>query len=484
MSTAETSTALRILVIDDEPAVLRTVADYLESRGHHVHTSETGKEGILVLEQEIIDIVITDVRMPGIDGFQVMKEVKRRSPDTEVILITAFGDVEGAVRAMREGAFDFFTKPVKMRDLAAALRRTVRFQELKRENIQYRNRLNRIEADVKQQYGLGAIIGDSPGIEQARNLVREVCNTDTTTVMICGETGTGKELFARAIHLGSSRSEGPFVAVNCSAIPQTLMESEFFGHEKGAFTDARRTRIGHFEAADRGTLFLDEIGDMHPHMQTQLLRALEERQVRRLGGNRDIPVDVRIVSATNLDLPGKISEGSFREDLFYRLNTFTINIPPLRERPEDVLLLANHFLILYSTEMRKAVNGYTPAATDLLLKHSYQGNIRELRNIVERAVILCKGELVNPDHLDFRETSEVVSRTVTDNLPFREAAVSENLDMTDVTDLDLSNLERAAVEEALRRCEGNQVHAAKLLGVSRYLLRRRMAQYGILSRAK
>ncbi len=491
---SDTPISMTILLIDDEPAILRTIRDHLNARGHRVHTAEGGAQGMDILRREAMDIVITDIRMSGMDGFEVLREVRRASPGTEVIMVTAHGDIDNAVRAMREGAFDFFTKPVKLREITASLERTARFHTLRAEKDRYRERLNRIGAQGRQRYGLSAIIGESPAIRVVKDLIRQVCQTENTTVLIGGETGTGKELVARAIHYESARAEGPFVAVNCTAIPESLVESEFYGHVKGAFTDAREDRAGYFEQADGGTLFLDEIGDMGLTMQSRLLRTLEERQVRRVGGSKEIPVDVRVVSATNRDLRQAVSEGKFREDLYYRLNTFTIRVPPLRERTEDILPLAQHVLARCSREMRKPIEGLTPEAAALLQTHPFPGNVRELRNIIECAVILCKAGRVSPEDLRLEPHPGLPGDLSAGVQRGKEQAVRAEplasayrgpadppgaFSMADVENLSLPTLEKTAIQEALRRCDGNQFQAAKLLDISRYTLRRRMAHYNL-----
>jgi len=468
MSEPDARVEMAVLVIDDDPAVLRSIAHFLADRGHRVSQAQSGPAGLEILERDPIDMVITDVKMPGMDGFEVLREVRRISPGTEVIMVTAFGDIENAVRAMREGAFDFFPKPIKMQDLHAALQRTVRFQALRREKDRYRERLDRLGTEARQRYGLSAITGKSPTIQKVRDLIEQVCQTDATSVLVCGETGTGKELVARAIHYESVRTGGPFVAVDCSAIPDSLVESEFYGHVKGAFTDARQHRQGHFVQADGGTLFLDEIGDMDMAAQAKLLRTLEERRIRPVGGSKEIPVDVRVVSATNRDLPEAVSRGAFREDLYYRLNAFTIQIPALRERPEDILPLAEHFLQRYVREMRKPVGEFTPEAASLLEAHPFPGNVRELRNLVERAVILSQTDRVTPDNLEFDRS-------------LHHTYLQHLISKVQTPDLNLAAIEKAVIRQALLRCGGNQVHAAELLGISRDALRRRMALYGLMN---
>lgn len=479
MPASDIQIALHVLLIDDEPAILRTLGNHLKARGHRVYTAGGGQEGVEILRREVMDIVVVDVKMPGMDGFDVLKEVRRNWPGVEVIMVTAYGDIDTAVRAMREGAFDFFAKPVKLQELVASLQRTERFHALRRENRRYRDHLDRLGTEAKKSYGLSAIIGQSPASQNVRKLIEQVCQTDATTVLVCGETGTGKELVARAIHTESARSRGPFVAVDCSAIPHSLMESEFYGHEKGAFTDARNSRKGHFELADGGSLFLDEIGDMDLAMQGRLLRTLEERTLRRVGGANELPVDIRVISATNRDLPEAVLQGTFRKDLYYRLNAFTIWAPPLRERPEDILPLAHHFLHHYAQEMRKPVDGFTPEAAEGLEAHLFPGNVRELRNMIERAVILCSadrvalGDLYLPSGMPEGLTPDGRSHAGAGQTPADAVAPAMK------EDLNLAEVESTLIQEALRRSDGNQVQAANLLGISRTALRRRMARYGI-----
>jgi DNA-binding NtrC family response regulator len=448
--------------------VLRTLSEYLRRRNHRVHSLERATEALGILDTEAIDIVITDVKMPDMDGYEVLREVKRTSPDTEVIMITAFGDIAGAVNAMRQGAFDFFSKPLDVQALDAALRRTVRFQALRRERDRAQERLDQIGVVGRQRYGLSAIIGHSTGIQEVRDLIDQVSRTDATTCLVLGETGTGKELVARAIHYESARSAGPFVAVDCSAIPPSLIESELFGHVEGAFTGAREDRRGQIEMADGGTLFLDEIGDMELSMQVRLLRTLEERRLRPVGSTKEIEVDVRVVSATNQNLAEAVSAGRFREDLYYRINAFTIEVPPLRERQEDILPLAETYLCRYAQEMRKPIAGLALEVIAMLQAHSFPGNVRELRNLVERAAILCAAEFVEPADLRFDSGTPDAASGPDGRLGRSPAAGG--------SELNLAAVEEACVREALDRAGGSKAAAARLLGISRDAIRRRMAK--------
>jgi len=461
MSKSADAGSLKVIVIDDEPTILRTIAEFLRDQGHEVQAFGEGASALAHVEREPVDIVVSDIKMPGIDGFQVLEQVKLLSPQTEIILVTGHGDIDGAVRALRSGAFDFFTKPIDLRDLMFSLERTSRFHSLRREKDRYKESLSRITHQTQARYGLDQIIGEEPGISKVKDLIRTLQETESTTVMIVGESGTGKELVARAIHYGGRRADAPFVSVNCTAIPESLIESELYGHEKGAFTDAKENRKGQFELADGGTLFLDEIADMSLSAQAKVLRTIEEREVRRVGGSAQIPIDVRIISATNRDLRGAIGDGVFREDLYYRLNTFVVRVPPLRERPDDIELLVAAFVRQYSQEMRKEVEGFSAEALEMLMGLSFRGNVRELRNLVERAVILCKGGLITPGDLTM------------------EPEPHARLRASAFGDLDLSTMEKELIAEALRRTAGNQVRAAELLGISRDSLRRRLALHGM-----
>ncbi len=469
----DTKTCLSILVVDDDEGVRRTVSNYLRARKHNVLLASRGEEALQALDGQVVDLVITDLKMPGMSGLEVLAEVKQRSHATEVIVITAYGDIESAVTAIKDGASDFLRKPVKVEELDAAISRTARVQQLQRQNERFRERLSQVDSEARARYGLHAIVGESDAIREVKRQITRIAETDDTTVLITGETGTGKELVAHAVHVESRRSEGPFVAVDCSAIPGNLIEAEFYGHEKGAYTDAKGARKGHFERADGGTLFLDEIGDMPLEMQVKLLRTLESRRIRRLGGDSELPVDVRVVSATHHDLSSLVTEGRFREDLVYRLNTFSIHIPPLRDRPDDILPVADYFLPLYSHRLRKNLTSFDSEAASLLRSHPFPGNIRELRNLVERAVILCETEKICVSDLRFG------SGTTDVDIHAEDPPGNSAIQSSDSSDMNLNSLERDTIQKALRLTDGNREQASQILGISRHALRRRMKAHSL-----
>jgi two-component system response regulator AtoC len=446
--------ALRILLIDDEPEILATVGALLRRLGYDVATAVDGSEGLARFDREGADIIVSDVMMPGVDGLGLLRGLRERGADVEVILITGVGTMDTAVEALREGAFDFFTKPVRIAELTAALERTRRYQQLRRERDRLQSRLDSLDG------GLGAIVGSSPAMAGVMELVDRVAQAERTTVLVTGESGTGKELVARAIHDRSRRAGQPFISLNCTAVPDALFESELFGHEKGAFTDADARKPGMFELGEGGTLFLDEIADMSGASQGKILRVLEERRLRRVGGVREIPVDVRLVAATNRDLEGMQRDGDFRQDLYFRLKVFTVHLPPLRERGDDVLHLAEHFLAQYADEFRKDVVGLDDDARQLLLGYAFPGNVRELRNLIERAVILADGDRLTP--AEFADLAEPTA-----------AAPSP------ATSLDLAQLEESAIRAAFERAGGNQGQTARLLGIGVDALRYRLRKYGL-----
>lgn len=471
---------MHILLVDDDADVRTSIYNFLTVRQHDVTQAENGKDALSKIEQNRFDIVITDIKMPGADGYQILRDIKQKIPETEVIMMTGFGDIDMAVNAMKDGAFDFFTKPVKMQELSAAIERTERFHTLRKERDHAQAQLQRISAQAHQQYGLSALIGQSTIFQTVKEAIEQICQTENTSVLLTGETGTGKEGIARAIHYESNRASGPFVAVDCTAIPENLFESVFYGHEKGAFTDARETRQGYFEQAHNGTLFLDEIGDMPSDMQVRLLRTLEERQIRRVGSNKEIDVNVRIISATNQNLSDAISQGRFRQELYHRINTFVIHAPPLRDRLGDIQILAQHFLTHYAREMRKTILGFSEAAQHQLNTYTFPGNVRELKNTIERAVILCKTDHITPNDLQFTNITPMQPlQDAPQENPSSQQTLAQALQNLSDEHINLATVEVTIIREALRRCQDNRGDAADLLGLSRFALRRRMTLYNI-----
>ena len=443
-----------ILIIDDDTSLRRVLEYNLQEEGYRVLAAGDGAEGLALFDGEHPDLVITDLKMPGVSGFQVLAAVKERSPQTPVMVITAFGAVETAVEAMKLGAYDYITKPFNRDELRLTVRKALELLGLAEEN-------RRLKEELSERAEFRNIIGISRGMEEVFSVVRKVADTEAT-VLITGESGTGKELVARAIHSLSARRTHPFVAINCAAIPRELLESELFGHVKGAFTGAVRDKEGKFQTAERGTLFLDEVGELPVELQPKLLRALQEREVAPVGGGSPRKLDVRVVAATNSDLEEAIAAGAFREDLYYRLAVIPIHLPPLRERPEDVPLLVRHFAAKHGAP---AV-GFAPDAMAALQKHAWPGNVRELENTVERLLILRGGDLITLAELPDKvrgAARDRGGRVV--NLPPEGYS--------------LEQLEREVVIEALERCDWNQAAAARFLRIPRHTLIYRMEKYSI-----
>jgi DNA-binding NtrC family response regulator len=446
----------KILLVDDDRELCTLTGKRLQKLGYDVTTSFNGSEALDELSKTPFEVVLTDVDMPGMDGIELTKRIVETRPNTSVIIVTFHGNVETAVSAIRAGAFDFITKPFEMAPLDIALKRAVEHTRLREEVRALRNAVERTERYEE-------LVGESAAIQKVCDLVTRAARTDVT-VLITGESGTGKELVARALHRRSRRQEGPFVAINCSALPETLLESELFGHAKGAFTDAKSSREGLFAQANGGTLFLDEIGEMPVGLQAKILRALEERAVRPVGGNQEVKFDVRIVSATNRDLPAAVESKIFREDLYYRLNVIQINLPALRDRGRDVLLLAQGFVRAFAGEMDREVTGITPAAAGKLLAYSWPGNVRELKNCIERAVALTTTEQLTvedlPEHIQAYKASHVL---VTGG---HEA---------DLVSLEV--MERRYIESVMAMVDGNKTKASRILGIDRKSLYRKLERF-------
>jgi len=443
----------RILIIDDEPLMRISISDALKGDGCQVFETASGREGIALAKDGGFDIVITDLRLPDVDGIEVLKSCKRLSPDTFVILITAYGAVETAVEAMKYGAYDYITKPFSMDELLLMIKRILRVKDLERENIM-------LKEQVEGRYNFSGIIGGSEKMNEIFEMIKVISQTDST-VLILGESGTGKELVANAVHTTSPRRDEPYIKVSCAAIPETLLEAELFGYEKGAYTGAVKQKKGRFELANKGTIFLDEIGELTPAIQVKLLRVLQEKEFDRLGGTETISVDVRIICATQRDLKKEVHKGTFREDLYYRLNVVPVTLPPLRERKGDIVMLANHFLGYYSSLYKKNVKSFSADALELLLKHPFPGNVRELEHAVERAVVMGKSDEVQPWDLP----DEISGANLSDCLKaFHNGNSYEHLTKA------MKDFERRYIAKVLEETKGNKTMAAKLLGVSRKTL--------------
>jgi len=448
---------LNILIVEDEKSQREMLSGFLSKEGHAVREAENGEQAVAAVREGTFDLLLLDYKMPGMNGLEVLKEVKQINPDIDVIMMTAFGTIETAVRAMKAGAADYITKPVDLDELLLHLNRLSERRVLLRENEILRQELRDKGVTADQ------IISRSTEMEHLVNMAGRIASS-RATILIQGESGTGKELLARLVHQLSPRSDRPMIAVNCGAIPETLLEAELFGHEKGAFTGAAGRRIGRFEEADGSTLFLDEVGELTPSVQVKLLRFLQEREFQRLGGNQTIRADVRVISATNRDLELKVREGAFREDLYYRLNVVVMSIPPLRERKADIPLLVDYFLKRYARDNGKAIDGLSREAKDLILKYDYPGNVRELENIIERAVVIARGRIITVDDLPFRDRSKPA-----------EAKGPEGQAMKNA----MEALERRLVEEAMQETQGNQSRAADLLGISERMLRYKLKKYSL-----
>ena len=458
----------RVLVVDDDPAVREMLVLLLARAGYEVDEAQSGEQALERLAERPVDVVLCDVRMPGMGGLALVDALAERAPDLTVVVMSAFGSVELALDAMRRGAYDYLEKPFRPDEVVLTLRKAEERERLRRENASLRERVAELEAASTER--LGAMVVASDAMRKVAALVRKVARFDTT-VLVLGESGVGKELVSRAIHEASGRAEGPFVAVNCGAIPEALLESELFGHARGAFTDARSDRAGLFEAAHGGTLLLDEIGELPLALQVKLLRVLQEGEIRRVGETRPRAVDVRVVAATSRDLAAMAEDGEFRRDLLYRLDVMTIRIPPLRERVEEIGPLVAHFLDRLNRRLGTAVEGVSEAALRRLCGYPFPGNVRELENVLEHAVVMADGPILEPEHLPERV------------LGFEGA--SERGFSLRFSDDDLSvkraqrTLERAFIERALERTGGNRTHAARLLDLSHRALLYKMKAFGL-----
>jgi len=437
-----------LLIVDDEKSLRDSLRMLLQDT-YNLVFAVTGKEAIRGIKKACPDLVLLDIRLPEIDGLEVLSQIKSMEPDLEVIMITAMNTVGSAVEAMKRGAYDYLTKPFDIEAVTAIIAKALDARRLKKENIF-------LKGEIERKYQFEKIVGRSPAMKEIFNLIGQVARSDST-VLIYGESGTGKELVARAIHNLSERGLKLFVPVNCAAIPEQLLESELFGHERGAFTGAFERKLGKFEIAEGGTLFLDEIASLPLTMQSKLLRVLQEREIERVGGVKTVPIDVRIISATNTDLKSAVAEDKFRKDLFFRLNIIPIEIPPLRERREDIPLLLEHFLGIYNREFGKKIRGFSREALEVLKNYSWPGNVRELQNLVERLAVLTKSAGIGMEHLPqdllAPEQKEVSSEII--DLPFKEAQ---------------KKFEAAFIRKAIEKAGGRKTKAAKILGIHRNTL--------------
>jgi two-component system response regulator AtoC len=450
---------MRLLVVDDEPALRRTLSQILAAEGYDVATASDGEDALAHLAEREADIVLCDLRMPRVDGLTMVERYAARGGRGLVIAMSAYGDVETAIAAMQKGAYDYIPKPFRADEVILAVRKAAEREQLRR-------RVQSLEAELTALRSAGDLVGRSRLLQAAIAVAHKVARHDST-VLITGESGTGKELIARLIHRASPRAEQPFVAVNCAAIPETLLESELFGHAKGAFTGAAAEKVGLFEDAHGGTLLLDEIGDVPLSLQVKLLRALQEGEVRRVGANASRTVDVRVIASTNRDLAADLVEGRFRSDLYYRLNVVPIRLPALRERPEDIPELAAHFLRRFAERLRLEPAGFSPAALRQLSAHHWPGNVRELENAVEQALVLSSGELIEPAHLPDSVRGETPTITPADSAG--DLSIKRQRE----------SLERTLIRRALERTRGNRTRAAQLLELSHRALLYKIREYGL-----
>ncbi len=456
---------MNILVVDDEKLIRWSLKERLTREGYSVTEAEDGRSTAAALDREAPDLVLLDMRLPDTDGLTILRGVQERYPELPVIVITAYSTVDTAVEAMKLGAYDYVAKPFNMDELAITVKRALEASGLRRE-VQEHVR------EQKARFGLHNLVGRAKSMQEIIGLVRKVCRSEASTILIRGESGTGKDVIAKALHYESSRADKPFMNITCTALQDTLLESELFGHEKGSFTDAKAMKKGLFELANGGTVFLDEIGDMSPTLQSKLLRALEERAFRRIGGVQEIKIDVRVIAATNRNLEKAIEEKRFREDLYYRLNIITIDVPPLRDRREDIPAIVDHFLKHFAKEFRKETRDISGEAMQKLVAHDWPGNVRELKNVIERAVLLGSGAVIAAEDISPGRTAAPPAEKGKQLLSLPQKG------------LNLDELEKDLVIQALERTGRNQTKAGELLGMTRDQIHYRMEKYGLLKVAE
>jgi two-component system, NtrC family, response regulator AtoC len=444
----------RILIVDDEEQMRDLLVKVLEKHGYQVAVCGNGTEALAFLEKEPMDLVVTDVRMPGMSGMEALRAIKELNPEIVVLIMTAFGSIDQAVQAVKDGAYDYINKPFKIDEMLLTIEKALEERRLRHE-------VTTLRQELRTRYRFENLIGKSRAMQDVFSLIEQVAGS-RSTVMIYGKSGTGKELVAKAVHYNSPRVSKAFVAVNCAAIPSELLESELFGHEKGSFTGAVATKIGKFELATGGSLFLDEVGSMRLDLQAKILRALQEREIERVGGTRTIKIDVRVIAATNRELKKAVDDGTFREDLYYRLNVVPITLPDLKDRQEDIPLLANHFVQKFSQESNPNIHEISKEAMATLLSHSWPGNVRELENVIERAVTLGRGPAIQPA-----------------DLPPHLAGGADPLERALAKEATLEDLERDYISVILRRTKGHQIRAASILGIDRRTLYRKIRRYNL-----
>ena len=443
-----------LLIIDDEPLLLKSLGKAMTKEGYDVLMAPNAKEGFLTYEREVPDMVLLDLGLPDMSGLSLLKEMKKVKNDSIFIMMTGQGGVKEAVEAIKLGAMDYLCKPLELEELKAVMGR---FSEVWKLKVEVRALHNY----NKDKFSFSRIIRKSPKMEAVCRATQDISQSSSSTILILGESGTGKGMLASAIHYNSARKDGPFVQINCATLVETLLESELFGHEKGAFTGAIKRKPGKFELADKGTIFLDEIGEISPALQAKLLKVIEEKEFERIGGTQSIKVDIRLVAATNRDLEAGVKEGTFREDLYYRLNVFPINMPPLRERKDDIHFLSMHFLEQYNNEFAKKIKGFSVETLAFMENHEWSGNVRELKNFVERSVLLAKGEMIDVDMSDVKLTKNSES-----------ASPSDIIEVEDSPIIPLSDFIYRYISRSLEKTGGNKSEAAKQLGITRQRLKR------------
>ncbi|MFC1549591.1 sigma-54-dependent transcriptional regulator [Nitrospirota bacterium] len=453
----------RILIIDDEKLLRWSLEQNLTKEGYSVMTAEKGLEGLNMFKEDMPDLTLLDIHLPDVSGITVLEGIKEINPGALVLMITAFGDIQTAVKTIKLGAYDFLEKPFNMEKLKIVVAKALETASLRKEVSQFRENLS-------SKYGFSSIIGESESMNKVFEVITKIARSDATTIFVNGESGTGKDMIAKVIHYQSARADKPFMEINCTALPDTLVESELFGHEKGAFTDAKAMKMGLFEMADRGTVFLDEIGDMQPSTQAKLLKVIENKSFKRIGGTKDIEVDVRIIAATNKDMAAEVRNGGFREDLYYRLKVIPITLPPLRERKTDIIHLSRFFIDSFNVEFKKNVKGLDKETEKFFIEYHWPGNVRELKNVIERAMILESADYILSEHLPIELTTrEVEPGTMGDlNMKIPPGGI------------DIESVEKELIRQALDSTKGNQTRAARMLKLTRDTLRYRMQKFGFL----